>query len=69
MIDNEGGRTMETKVGNIFRNLANGYEYVIRMIANEMAVLESRDGKSQVPTNIKNLGITTFYQKMEETRS
>jgi c-di-GMP-binding flagellar brake protein YcgR len=33
-----------------------------------MAVLESKNGKSQILTGIENLGIKTFYQKEEETK-
>jgi len=60
---------METKVGDFFKNLLNGSEYIVKKIANKMAVLESKDGKSQILTDIKTLAIKTFYQKQEETTS
>jgi hypothetical protein len=60
---------METKVGDFFRNLSNGSEYIVEKIVNKIAVLESKDGKSQILTDIKTLAIKTFYQKQEETTS
>jgi hypothetical protein len=60
---------METKVGDFFRNLSNGSEYIVGKIVNKIAVLESKDGKSQILTDIKTLAIKTFYQKQEETTS
>jgi hypothetical protein len=59
---------MQTKVGDIFKSLLNGYEYIVKKIANKMAVLESKNGKSQILTGIENLGIKTFYQKEEEAK-
>jgi hypothetical protein len=60
---------MQTKVGDIFKNLLNGSEYSVKKIANKMAVLEAENGKSQILTEIENLGIKTFYQKEEEAKS
>jgi hypothetical protein len=60
---------MQTKVGDIFKSLLNGSEYIVKKIANKMAVLESKNGRSQILTGIENLGIKTFYQKEEETKS
>jgi hypothetical protein len=59
---------MQTKVGDIFKSLLNGSEYIVKKIANKMAVLESKNGKSQILTVIENLGIKTFYQKEEEAK-
>ena len=60
---------MEIKAGDLFKNLLSGSEYIVKKIANKMAVLESKDGKSQILTDIKTLAIKTFYQKQEETTS
>jgi hypothetical protein len=65
----KGDPTVETKVGDIFKNLLTGSEYTVRKIANKVAVLESKDGRSQLLTGIENLGVKTFYQKQEETKS
>jgi len=34
---------MQTKVGDIFRNSLNGSEYIVKKIANKMALLESKN--------------------------
>jgi len=60
---------MQTKVGDIFKSLLNGSEYIVKKIANKMVVLESKNGKSQILTGIENLEIKTFYQKEEEAKS
>jgi len=60
---------MQTRAGDIFKNLLNGSEYIVKKVINKMAVLESKDGKSQILTGIENLGIKTFYQKEEEAKS
>jgi len=60
---------MQTKVGDIFKSFLNGSEYIVKKIANKMVVLESKNGKSQILTGIENLGIKTFYQKEEESKS
>ncbi len=56
---------MKTKEGDKFKNAADGVEYIIRKIVNRMALLESQDGKRQILTEVDNLRIATFYQKME----
>jgi hypothetical protein len=58
--------TMQTNVGNIFKSLSDGSEYIVKRIANKMVVLESKNGKSKILTGIENLGIKTFYQKVDE---
>ena len=42
-----------------------GAEYVLMKIVNRMALLESKDGKRQILTEVENLRINSFYQKME----
>jgi hypothetical protein len=60
---------MQTKVEDIFKRCLNGSEYIVKKIANKMAVFESKNGKSQILTGIDNLGIKAFYQKEEEAKS
>jgi hypothetical protein len=60
---------MQTKVGDIFKSLLHGSEYIVKKITNKMVVLESKNGKSQILTSIENLEIKTFYQKEEEAKS
>jgi len=60
---------MKTKEGDKFKNAVDGMEYIIRKIVNRMALLESQDGKRQILTEVDNLKITSFYQKMELTET
>jgi hypothetical protein len=55
---------METKVGDTVRSILNGIEYKVKRIVRRMAVLESKDGKSQILTELENLKL--FYKKREE---
>jgi hypothetical protein len=59
------GAAMKTKEGDQYKNALNGVEYVLRKIVNRMALLESKDGKRQILTDVDNLKIDSFYQKME----
>ena len=56
---------MKTKEGDKFKNAVDGAEYILRKIVNRMALLESKDGKRQILTEVDNLKINSFYQKME----
>ena len=56
---------MQTKEGDKFKNAVDGVEYILRKIVNRMALLESEDGKRQILTEVENLRINSFYQKME----
>ena len=59
---------MQTKEGDIFKSCLNGMEYGIKKIVNRMVLLESKDGKKQILTEMDNLKIRSFYQKMEWNR-
>ena len=52
---------METKVGDTVRSILNGIEYKVKRIVRRTAVLESKDGKSQILTELENLKL--FYKK------
>jgi hypothetical protein len=43
------------------RSILNGIEYKVKKIVRRMAVLESKDGKSQILTELENLKL--FYKK------
>jgi len=58
------GAAMQTKEGDKFKNGVDGVEYILRKIVNRMALLESKDGKRQILTEVDNLRINSFYQKM-----
>jgi hypothetical protein len=55
---------MKTKEGDKFKNAVDGVEYILRKVVNRMALLESEDGKRQILTEVDNLRIDSFYQKM-----
>jgi hypothetical protein len=61
----DGGTTMKTKEGDKFKSLLDGAEYAIKKIVNRMVLLESKDGKRQILTEVDNLKAGAFYQKME----
>jgi len=52
---------MERKEGEVFKRVLDGAEYTIKKIANRMVVLESKDGKNQILTEVDNLKIKSFY--------
>ncbi len=54
------------KEGDIFENLLNGMEYVVKSIVNRMVVLKSRKGDSQIITAIETLKTKAFYRKREK---
>ncbi len=56
---------MKTKEGDKFKSLLDGAEYAIKKIVNRMVLLESKDGKRQILTEVDNLKAGSFYQKME----
>jgi hypothetical protein len=62
--NHHGGAAMPTKEGDKFKNAVNGVEYILRKIVNRMALLESEDGKRQILTDVDNLKINSFYQKI-----
>jgi hypothetical protein len=63
--NHHGGAAMKTKEGDKFKNAVDGVEYILRKVVNRMALLESKDGKRQILTEVDNLRIDSFYQKME----
>jgi hypothetical protein len=58
---------METKEGDTVRSILNGIEYKIKKIVEKMAVLESRDGKSKIITEIDTLKL--FYREKEDVQA
>jgi hypothetical protein len=63
--NHHGRAAMKTKEGDQFKNAVDGVEYILRKVVNRMALLESKDGKRQILTEVDNLRIDSFYQKME----
>jgi len=58
---------MEAKVGDTVRSILNGIEYKVKKIVKSMAVLESKDGKSKIVTEVDALKL--FYQEKEDIKA
>ncbi len=56
------------KEGDIFENLLNGMEYVVKNMVNKMVVLQSKEGESQIITAIETLDTKSFYRKIEKKK-
>jgi hypothetical protein len=57
---------VKVKEGDIFRSLLTDEEYIIKKILKNTVILESRNGKKQILTDVDNLKIKSFYMKKEE---
>jgi len=57
---------MEAKVGDTVRSILNGKDYQVKKFVKSKAVLESKDGKSQIITEIETLKL--FYREKEDMR-
>ncbi len=55
--------------GDAFENLLNGTEYVVKNIVNNMVVLQSRSGDSQILTAIETVETESFFRKIEKSSS
>ncbi len=53
------------KEGDIFENLLDGAEYVVKNIVNKMVVLQSRKGDKEIITGIETLKTKSFYREIE----
>ena len=53
------------EVGEIFENLLDGTEYVVKNIVNNMVVLQSRRENRQILTEIETLKMKSFYREKE----
>jgi len=54
------------KEGEIFENLLDGAEYVVKQIVNNMVVLRSIKGDRHIVTGVDTLRIKSFYLKKEK---
>lgn len=55
---------MKPKSGDILKSILNGEDYIIKKVVENMAMLESQNGKKQILTEVDTL--TLFYRKKEE---
>jgi len=58
---------MEVKVGDTVRSILNGIEYKVKKIVKSMAVLESKDGRSKIVTEVDALKL--FYREKEDIKA
>jgi hypothetical protein len=61
-----GGKEVYMKEGDIFENLLDGTEYVVKSIVNKMVVLQSRKGERQILTGVETLRIKSFYREKQK---
>jgi len=54
------------KEGDIFENLLDGTEYVVKNIMNKMVVLQSRKGDRQILTGVQALKTNPLYREKEK---
>ena len=54
------------KEGDIFQNVLDGLEYVVKSIVNKMVVLQSTKGNWLILTGVGTLRIKSFYRKKDE---
>lgn len=58
---------MKPKSGDILKSILDGEDYIIRKVVENMAMLESQNGKKQIVTEVDTLRL--FYRKKEEVNS
>jgi hypothetical protein len=56
---------MDIKNGDMFKKSSDGVNFLVKMIVNEMAILESQDGRRQILTGVSTLKLKSFYLKRE----
>lgn len=55
---------MKPKSGDILESILDGEDYIVKKVAENMAMLESQNGKKQILTEVDTLRL--FYRKKEE---
>ena len=55
---------MKPKSGDILKSILDGEDYIIKKVIEDMAILESQNGKKQILTEVDTLRL--FYRKKEE---
>jgi hypothetical protein len=54
------------KEGDIFENLLDGMEYIVKGIVNKMVFLQSTKGDKLILTGVDTLQVKSFYRKIIE---
>jgi hypothetical protein len=62
----EGRKEAYMKEGDIFENLLDGMEYVVKNLVNSMVVLRSSKGDRHIITEAETLKIKSFYREKEK---
>ncbi len=57
---------MKITKGDVFRDISDGVDLVVKKVMNDTVVLQSRDGKRQVLTGMITLTSQLLYQKRAE---
>ena len=52
--------------GDIFENLLDGAEYIVKNIVNKMVVLQSTKGDRQILTGVEVLKTNSLYREKEK---
>ncbi len=60
---------MNITKGDVFWDISDGVDLVVKKVMNDMVVLQSRDGKRQVLTGMITLASQLLYQKKLDERS
>jgi len=55
---------MKPKSGDVLKSLFDGEDYILKKVVENMAILESENGKKQILTEVDSLRL--FYMKKEE---
>jgi hypothetical protein len=55
---------MKSIIGDILKSLLDGEDYMIKKVVENMAMLESQNGKKQILTEVDTLRL--FYRKKQE---
>ena len=58
---------MKPKSGDRLKSILDGEDYIIKKVVENMAMLESQNGKKQIVTELDTLRL--FYRKKEEMNS
>ncbi len=56
---------MDIKNGDIFRQAPDGMDFIVKKIVKNMAVLESKDKRTQILTEVNTLELKSFFLKKE----
>ena len=58
---------MKPKSGDILESILDGEDYIVKKVVENMAMLQSQNGKKQILTEVDTLRL--FYKKKEEMNS